>query len=159
LDVRQPGYVYSKNITCDCEIVFGEMPLTLLDKDQELRLKGTTKLGKGKDHAKFLPGIISYRVISQITLPKKYKETILERYPKADIKEKGENIVIIDNKEKTLVDFCEGLCLRDKETFETKDTDKLVVIVESFGQIKAEEILKKAISALKENLNELSKAF
>lgn len=159
LSVKQPGYVYSKDLKGDCEVVYGEMPLTLLDKDQEVKLKGFTKLGKGKDHAKFMPGIITYRIISEIILPKKYKEIILDKYPEVEIKEKGDKIIVLDNKEKTVIDFCEGLCTRDKDSFETKDTDKLIITVESFGQMKAEEVLKKSIASLKENLDELSKSF
>ena len=120
------------------------MPLTLIGEDQEVILTATAKIGYGKDHAKFSPGIFTYRVISEITLPKKYKETIANLFPNA-IKEKGDSITIKDDMEKTIIDFCEGLCHKDKEESVTKDTDELMFSIESYGQLKAADIFKKSV--------------
>ena len=157
LNSKKAGYVYSKDIKGDSEIVFPEIPLTLLSQDQEVKAVCIAKVGKGVDHAKFMPGLFTYRIISEITLPKKYKDVIASKFPNK-IKEKGDNIVIVDDQEKTVIDFCEGLCNKNKDEFNTKDTKELMINIESFGQISAEDILKQSVKILKGELKDFSKS-
>lgn len=156
---KKNGYVYSKDIKGNVEVVYGEIPLTLLSEDQEVKATCIAKVGKGINHAKFMPGIFTYRIISEITMPKKYKDAISSTFPDNSIKEKGDSITIKDDQEKTIIDFCEGLCKRNKEECEIKDTKDLMITIESFGQISAEEIFKQSTKILKEELKALSKSF
>ncbi|MDA3837018.1 MAG: DNA-directed RNA polymerase subunit D [Nanoarchaeota archaeon] len=158
LSVKKPGYVLAGEMKGDVEVAFPKMPFTLISEDQEVTLTATARVGYGKDHAKFSPGIFTYRIISEITLPKKYKETIAKFFPNT-IKEKSDKIIILDDQDKTIIDFCEGLCKRDKEECETKDTKDLMFTIESYGQLKASSIFKKALDILKAETKELSKAF
>lgn len=153
---KGPGYVYSKDITGDAEIVYSEIPLTLLKDNQEVEAVCIARLGKGKDHAKFMPGFMTYRNSCEITMPKKYKSLISKSFPENEIKDKGENIIIKDNKAKSLIDFCEGLCKKDKEKYETKDSEELVISIESFGQIPVNDLFKQSVEALKAELKALS---
>lgn len=155
LKSKNPGYIYSGEITGDLEVVYDKIPLTYLDKDQEIKIKAIVRVGYGRDHAKFSPGILTYRKISEITLPKKYKGKILEKFPENEIKEKGDKIIIKDDKVKTLIDFCEGLCNKDKEKCEVQDLDEIIFSVESFGQISPEEIFKQSVEFLKKDLKNL----
>ncbi|NCN86458.1 DNA-directed RNA polymerase subunit D [archaeon] len=155
LNKKGPGYVYSKDLNGDCDVVYSEIPLTLLKEGQEVKITAITKVGYGKDHAKFAPGLLVYRNACEITLPKKHKEIISKTFPENTIKEKGENIIIKDDKEKSLIDFCEGLCKKDDDNCEVKDTSELVFTIESFGQISASEIFKQAIEGLKKELKSL----
>jgi DNA-directed RNA polymerase subunit D len=159
LSSNQPGYLYSKDIKGDLEVVYDKIPLTLLAEGHGVKATCTARLGLGKDHAKFSPGIMTYRNASEVTIPKKYKEAVSKIFPQNEIKEKGDKIVIKDNLDKPLSDFCEGLCLKDNEEFETKDTKELIVSIESFGQISSEEIFKQASKILKEELKDLGKSF
>jgi len=154
LKKKGPGYVYAGDMTGETEVVYPGIPLTLLKEGQEVKISGITKVGKGKDHAKFSPGILTYRIISEITLPKKFKEKIESKFPNS-IKEKGDSITVVDNMEKPLLDFCEGLCQKDGIKATVKDTDELIFSIESFGQISPEEIFKRAIAALKKELKEI----
>jgi DNA-directed RNA polymerase subunit D len=158
LSHKNAGYVYSEEMKGDVEVAYGRIPLTLLEEDQELKVAATARMGIGLKHAKFSPGILTYRIISEITLPKKYKEKIAESYPENQIKEKGDKIIVKDDKEKTVIDFCEGLCNKGKDEFETKDTKELMITIESFGQMPASDIFKKALSILKDDLKALSKS-
>jgi len=155
LNVKREGIVYSGDIKGDCEFIYDNIPITLLGKDQELKIKATTKMGLGKNHAKFNPGILFYRNACEITLNKEFESEIKKVFPKADIKSKGDNIIVKDNGSKSLIDFCEGLVQKSGKQASVKDTDELVITIESFGQISAEEIFKKAIDALKKKLKEL----
>lgn len=154
LKKKGPGYVYAGDFVGEAEIVYPGIPITLLKEGQEIKLVGKTKLGKGKDHAKFSPGILTYRIISEITLPKRFKEKIESKFPN-EIKEKNNSITIIDNLEKPILDFCEGLCQREGIKAEVKDTNEILFLIESFGQISPEEIFKGALTSLKKELKEI----
>jgi len=156
LKFKKPGIVYSGEFKGDAEIVYDKIPITLLNEDQELNLTATIKLGKGKEHSKFSPGLMYYRNICEIIFSKKFSNEFQKRF-KNKITEKGENIIVEDNLEKPIIDFCEGLAIRNKEKVEIKDKDGLILNIESFGQITPDEIFIKATDILKKNLAELSK--
>ncbi len=155
LNVKKEGMVYSGETKGECEFVHDKIPITLLKKDQELKIKATTKMGLGKNHAKFSPGILFYRNLTEITLDKSFEEEIKKIFPDSNISTKGNKIVVKDDGEKSLVDFCEGLAVKAKKEIEVKDTDEIVVTIESFGQISAEDMFKKSVEALKKRLKEV----
>jgi len=154
LNSKTPGYIYSDSIKGDAEIVYDNIPLTLINENQEIKIICSTKVGRAIDHAKFSSGILTYRALSEVTLPKKYKEVISKLFSNK-ITEKGDKIIIKDDSEKTLVDFCLGLCQKDKEECVVKDTGYLIFDIESFGQIKAEEIFKQSVTILKSEIKSL----
>jgi DNA-directed RNA polymerase subunit D len=55
-----PCTVYSSEMTPKGSVVY-KMPITILDKDQELEFVAVAKMGLGIEHAKFTPGLIYYR--------------------------------------------------------------------------------------------------
>ncbi len=55
-----PCTVYSDEMSPKKSVLY-KMPITILDKDQELEFVATAKMGRGVDHAKHSPGIIYYR--------------------------------------------------------------------------------------------------
>ena len=59
LVAKGPGPVYSSDMTPKGSVIH-KMPITILDKDQELEFVATAKVGIGVEHAKFSPGIIFY---------------------------------------------------------------------------------------------------
>ena len=120
-------------------------------------MKAFAKLGRGEKHSKFSPGIIFYRNSVEITLDKEFLEEIKETFPNADIKEKGNKIIILDNQKTEILDFCEGLAQRRVKEIEIKYNPELIVSVESFGQIPVDDIFTKAIEELEKDLRELEK--
>ncbi|MDP3966098.1 MAG: DNA-directed RNA polymerase subunit D [archaeon] len=157
IDAKKEGTVYSDSIKGEFEVVYDKIPLTLLNTNQELKLKGTTKMGIGREHAKFSPGILFYRDVTEITLDKECEKDISNAFPKNEIKTKGNKIVVLDDKEKTILDFCEGLAQKGKKNIEVKETDSLLFTVESFGQMEPEEIFKKTTEVLKKEIELISK--
>ncbi len=149
--------VYSGEIKGDFEPVYEKIPLTLLSPNQELKIKGKTKMGTGREHAKFSPGIILYRDITEISLDKEFEKEIKNIFPGIEIKDKGNKIILKDDNEKTVLDFCEGLAQRKKKKIEVTETGEFLFTVESFGQMKAEEIFKKSIEILEKELKGISK--
>lgn len=157
LNESKEGIVYSKDIKGEIKIIDGNFPITSLNLGQEIKLKGTTNLGKGVEHAKYSPGIIFYRNIAEIIVDKKVAEKLKEIVPELEMKEKGEKVVVIDNKEKEIEDLFEGASLKEKKDFEIKEKPGLIVTIESFGQLEKRELFLKAIETLKEDLDDFEK--
>lgn len=157
LNVSKEGFVYSGEMKGDTKPVHDSIPITYLNKEQELEIEATTKIGTGVEHSKFSPGMIFYRNISEITLDKRLKEKLKNMLPNNEIKEKGNKIVIVDNGKKEIIDFCEGICNEEGVKPEIEMKDDLIVTIESFGQMSPEEIFKKSIEEMKKDLSEVSK--
>ena len=156
LSIAQEGMALAKGIK-GADVVYGDIPITFLNKGEELELKGTTKLGIGADHSKFSPGIMFYRNVADIILDKSLKEDVEKVFPDVEIKEKGDKIIITDDGSKEIAGVCEGICKRNGKSIEIKFSDELVLTVESFGQMPSDEIFKDSIKVLKKDLQEIAK--
>ncbi|MBI4116951.1 DNA-directed RNA polymerase subunit D [Candidatus Pacearchaeota archaeon] len=157
LNVSKEGMVYSEEMKGEAKPSYDRIPITYLNKEQELELEASTKIGTGIEHSKFSPGMIFYRNVSEISMDKKMKEKIKAMIPNSEIKEKGNKISVLDNGKKEIVDLCESICNEDGEKPEIEIKDELIITVESFGQISPEEIFKKSIEELEKDLSEISK--
>ncbi len=156
LDVKGPGMVYSGNLKGDIEPVYDKIPITLLNEGQEISIKATTKAGTGSEHAKFSPGFISYRDVVEISMDKEIAEKA-SHVASIEVKNKGNKSIVIDDKEKEVYDICEGIAEKEGKEIEVDTTKDVVMSVETFGQIKVEDIFKKAVEILKKDLEDLSK--
>jgi len=156
LSVKKGGFVYSEEMK-GVETLYKKMPLTFLEKGQEMEIKGKTKLGKGIEHSKFSPGLMYYRNVSEIILDKKVYEKIKKIISNNESKEKGDKVMVLDNKKQDIVGVCEGASVQEGKDVEINPKNELVIILESFGQITLQEIFKKSIEELKKDLNEVSK--
>ena len=61
LNVKDEGMVYSSELKGNFNIVYEKIPITTLNKGQELNIIASVKEGKGEEHAKFSPGLMFYR--------------------------------------------------------------------------------------------------
>ena len=61
LNTKEDGFVYSGKLGGGKGVVYDKIPITLLNKGQELELVGTAIMGKGSEHTKFSPGLMFYR--------------------------------------------------------------------------------------------------
>lgn len=157
LRVKKEGYVYSGDLQGDVGVVYDKIPITLLNKGQEVDIMAKTTAGIGKDHSKFSPGMISYRNVVELNVDGSVVERIKQIFPNLDVKMKGSSGVIVDDKEKEVCDVCEGICEKEGKKVEIKPMKELVVSIESFGQLKCEDIFKKAMENLKKDLDDLGK--
>jgi DNA-directed RNA polymerase subunit D len=137
------------------DVVYPTMPLVLLGDGQELELVARARVGKGINHAKFMPGLAYYKHLPKIKLSAEgEKQTeLVDLYP--DVFESfGEKIRV---KNAAACDLDQ----EDAENFpgvEISFDDQLVFTVESWGQVDAPSIFTEACKALKDNLSEVSKA-
>jgi DNA-directed RNA polymerase subunit D len=136
------------------EIVYPETPIVLLAKDQELEIVARARVGKGIDHAKFMPGLVYYKHLPKIKVSSEgEKQTeLVALYPEV-FEMYGEKVKVKDAWR------CE-LDSKDMESYPGVDIefdDKLVFVIESWGQMDAKKIFVEACKSLKDNLNEVSK--
>lgn len=157
LDVKKEGIVYSGDLKGSPAVVYKNIPITILNNNKELQLIATVRLGKGSEHSKFSPGLMFYRNVVEMILDKEFHEEIKKSCPNAEIKGKGDKIMIIDNKKKEIADFCEGIANKNKKKAEINTKNELVITVESFGQMSVENIFKKSIDALKKDFAGVAK--
>jgi len=154
LKVKKEGYVYSEELKGGKGVVYDKIPITLLNKGQEMGLVASAKVSNGDKHSKHSPGALYYRNIAQIKLDKNCSKEIIASCPRNIFEEKNNNIVIENI---TNCDLC-GSCVEwakksgKKEAVEIKNSKELLITIESFGQISSEEIFKKAIESLKKEL-------
>ena len=146
-----PCTVYSGDFKGGVKVVHDKIPITLLEKDQELELVASAALGKGIEHTKYSPGLCYYRPVLEIKSGPQIDKIIQSN--KGAIKaEKSGSRWICDLPEAEV----DEILKIDKEA--VKDSDEILFFIESWGMIGAEIILKKAIDALGDNLKEFEKA-
>jgi len=159
LELKKEGVIYSGDLKGDFEVVYEKIPITVLSDKQEVKLVVTTKTGKGSEHAKFSPGLMFYRFVSEIAIDKDFYEEIKKVCPDAKMKEKGNKVIIIDDGKKEVADVCKGLIKKAGKKADIEEKNELVITVESFGQTSPENVFLSSIEVLKKDLSSLGKSF
>jgi len=157
LSSKKEGYIYSEELKGSIKVAYDKIPITTLSKNQELEIIAFVKSGKGYEHSKFSPGLMYYRNVSEITMPKGFLNEVKRIFPNNEVKEKGDKIVIINDKKNDISDGCEGICEEVGKKAEIDVKKDLIIVLESFGQLEVKDILKKSIETLKKDLAEVSK--
>ena len=157
LAIKKEGFVNSGELKGNVKTVYDNIPITFLDKDQEIELVGITKAGKGVEHVKFSPGLMFYRNITKTKIDRNLFEEIKKICPDCNFEEKGDKITLIDDGAKEVADIIEGLANKADKKAEVEVEKDLIITLESFGQMDTKDIFTKSIEALKKDLAELSK--
>lgn len=146
-----PCTVYSGDLQGGAVVVHEAIPLTVLGNGHKLELVATAILGKGIDHAKYIPGLAYYRHILTV------KST-----PAIDaIIQKSSGLMKAEKKGTSWsCDLNESVqdAITKIDASAIKDSDELLFIVESYGNMPALEIFQKALAALDDNLDHVVKA-
>ena len=158
LKSKKEGMIYSEELKGDAEIVYGKIPLTFLNKGQEMEISATAIVGKGKDHTKFSPGLLFYRNVADIKLDKDCSKEIVNVCPKNVFVIEKDKVVVEDKYKCDMCDMCLDFCKKEgKDYVKIGNSDEMIITLESFGQMKKEDILEGAIDVLKKDLNNVSK--
>ncbi|MBM3230068.1 DNA-directed RNA polymerase subunit D [Candidatus Pacearchaeota archaeon] len=147
-----PGTVYSGDLEGNAEVVHDNIPLTILKEGHKLELVATAILGKGIDHAKYTPGLAYYRHILKVKGNAQI-DAIIQKSAGLMKAEKTGSTWLCDLNEATQ----HAINVIDDKAI--SDSDEMLFIVESYGNMSASDILKKAIASLSDNLDEVVKAF
>ena len=146
-----PCTVYSGDLKGNADVVYKDIPLTILGEEQKVELIGTAVLGKGIEHAKYNPGLSFYRHVLEVKSTPELDKLVQKS--KGLIKpEKSGSKWICDLPDAVIDDIIKI----DKDAI--KDTNELVFVVESYGNMPAKDIFTKAVVALSDNLDEFEKS-
>ena len=160
LQAKGPGMVYSGELKGKADVVYEDIPITLLREDQELELVASAVLGKGIEHAKFSPGLVYYRNLADVEIKNcdACKECI-EACPLGLIVVDGKKAEIKDVWKCDMCEACVEACKKNgNDSITVKPSGELVFFVESWGQMDAKDIFVEAVKALKSNLKAVDKA-
>ncbi len=158
LEVKKEGIVYSEDLKGNIEVAYKKIPITLLDKNQELAFTGILKKNKGTKHSKFSPGLMFYRDVFEVKIDKNCPKEVISFCPKNILKLKDGKIIVEEDFKCDFCESCTDYCKKNgKEGIEIIPTKNLLVTIESFGQMNPSEIFQKAIETLKKDLSEFSK--
>ncbi len=158
LATSKEGIVYSGELTGNLKVSYDKIPITILNRGQELEVVAIAKAGKGSEHSKFSPGLMFYRNLFEIKIDKECPKEVTESCPQNLLKLKDGKVVAEDVFK---CDMC-GSCVdffkkRKKEQIEITPAKEVIISIESFGQIDEKEIFKESVKALKKDLAEVSK--
>jgi len=159
IKAKGPCTVYSSNLKGKAGVVYDKIPIVILNEEQELELVARARLGKGIEHIKFSPGLVYYRNVAELHVEKDCDECkkCVEACPQKILKiEKGKaeyDVYKCDSCE-ACVEACKE---HGKNVIKVEKANELVFFIESWGQIKADEIFIKATEQLQDNLKELGK--
>ncbi len=149
LSKKGPCTVYSGDLHGDAAVVYKNIPLVLLEKDQELEFVATARLGKGITHAKHIPGLGHYRHLLSIQSTDSAVEKIVMQ-AKGYLKPQK-------HKDGWMCDLPEGVVEEitrlDKNAI--TETDEVILIIESYGVMTPADILTNAIRVLNTNLEQV----
>lgn len=137
------------------DVVYPDTPIVLIGEGQEIELIARARAGKGIDHARFTPGLFTYKHLAKIKIAGEGDKQVelAELYPQV-FEKFGDKIKVKD------ASACE-LDQEDMESYPGISIDfdnNLVFTIESWGQITASDIFVEACKALKGNLSEVLKA-
>lgn len=158
LVVKGPKIVYAKDLKGKAEAAYPDMPLVMLKEEQEIELIATAVLGKGKYHTKFSPGLVYYRNAAELKAEVKNCEDYLDACPRKVLKCERGKLELADKYQCDLCEACVELGKKLGDNIQIIPDKEIVFFIESFGQMKAGEILESAVKALNDNLKQLVKA-
>lgn len=146
-----PCTVYSGDLVGPADIIFDKIPITILGEGHKVELLATARLGKGTDHAKHNPGICYYKHLLEVKSTPE-NDAIVQKSKSSFKPEKKGSKWICD------INGAEEKQISDMDEEGVKDSNELLMIIESYGSLSAKDILVKAIESLTENLDEFEKA-
>lgn len=154
LEVAGPGTVYSRDIKIadkGIHVVDGNIPITKLKADQKVRLEGEAVMGQGRDHVKFQPAVIGYRMLPIFTInetiPTPMMERIANSCPVNIIEIRGKKLNITEPANCTQCGNCEETGGPQNIQVDTDDTG-FILMMESHGGMSNKQILHEACNVL-----------
>lgn len=145
-----PGIVYASDLEGQAEVVEPKIPLTQLGEGHQIEIVATARLGRGVEHSKHIPGLCYYRHIVEVTSNASIDKIVEKSKGEISPEKKGSKW-ICDIREAD-VD-----AIREIDKDAVKDTNELIFIVESYGNMEAKDVFTKALEAIGHNSKEFLK--
>ncbi len=160
LKAGKKGYVYAEEAQStdpDCIFVYPKMPLLKLLPKQRVDVTMTAILGRGREHAKWSPGLAFYRrePIIKITGTVENAEEVAKACPMGILEQKGKSLIVNKDKLNDCHECQQCVDLSKNITFE--ESGNYIFTLESWGQLSCKEILSKSAEILLEKTEEMEK--
>ncbi len=146
-----PCIVYASDLDGNAEIVHPKIPIVLLGEGQKLELSARAILGRGVEHAKFTPGLAHYRHLLEVKSSPEIDKIV--QASKSLIKPEKRGSKWLCDLNEAEVDGVEKM-----EKDSVAQSNEILFVIESYGNMDAKDILTKAVDALSENLDAFEKA-
>jgi len=160
LEAEGPCTVYADQIKSkDPEVipVHPKTPITKLLKNQKLKFIATAKLGSGKEHIKFSPGLIYYKGNPEIKINKiTNAKEIAAVCPRQVYKVDGSKLKVVNQQECILCKACEDASKKEIEV-NTNNKD-FIVTIEPWGQLTPKEIVSSAADIISKQSKDVIEA-
>lgn len=148
-----PCTVYSHDLKSEDKKLkpIENIPIVKLGKKQRLVLEADALLGNGKRHAKWQPGIVSYKNYPKITITKECDlcGECVKECPKKILKLLKKNLKVVDETICTLCNSCAEACEQKAITVEGIE-GKFVFKIEANGSLTPQEIFTGACNIFKQ---------
>ena len=145
-----PCTVYSSDLEGNAEVVHSKIPIVLLGEEHKLELVATATLGKGIEHAKFVPGLCYYRHLLEVKSSPAIDKIVENSKGLMNPEKKGSKWICDLNE-------AESNEIENIEKEAISQANELLLVIESYGNMDAKDILVKAMESLSENLEEFEK--
>lgn len=162
LKAKGPGYVYASELKSkDPKITAVEpkIPVVKLIKGHILELEATAVLGRGKEHAKWCPGLAFYKYKPVIDIKKGVEDpkAVADSCPVDVFNVKGKELTI--NKDNLLKCHLCGACTdADPQHIKLNESgSEFVFTVESWGQLPVKTIVENAVEIIQKKCDEVVK--
>jgi len=137
--------------------VYEDMPITKLAEGQSLEFVAYARLGKGKVHAKWAPGLAFFTLNPKIDVKKcSACGECVKKCPKNVFELKDKKLVVANPLDCHLCMACVDACAENAIKVEGQE-GQFIFTVESFGQLSPKDIVVQATVELDEKLDELKK--
>ena len=161
LKAKGPGVIDASSLKSTdpkVEPVYPEMPIVKLTKGQEIEFVATAVLGTGKEHAKWIPGLVYFRHKPVIEIGKKAESCELCAkvcpvkvfdFTNGKLKINQENFLKC-----TLCNACVDASPDGNSITVTADKTSVIFDIESWGQLDCKKMVKTAVESFNETLEE-----
>lgn len=162
LKLKGPATASSGNLkSSDEEVkpVSDSISIVKLDKGHQLELTAIAHLGLGKEHARWQPGIVSYKYMPVLEFDQKACnacEECVKACPKHILEIVDGKIKVKDITLCTMCKACVEVCPKDAVKV-TGDSTKFIFHIESSGTLPPKQLLLRAMKVLEDKSEEFSK--
>lgn len=159
LKKKGPGVVYSDDIKPPNKkfVPVKGVPIVKLGKNQEVELKATAILGRGKEHSRWQPAVVGYKYYPIIEISDECTncEACAEACPQGIFEIKQKKLKIIDEKECILCMSCVEAC-KTGAIDVRGDENRFIYQLESTNSLEPLEILVQACDAIAKKAESLA---
>jgi len=160
LKVEGPGMIYAKELKSKTvKPVYPEMPIVLLQKNQELEIVANARMGRGTQHAKYSPGLAWFGNYPEIKIKDSAFTEAAKACPKNvfEIRDSKFSVKNLSNCDMCMACVEAGNLAGKDAVSVTGSEENFIFFIESWGQIPSKEIFIEACKSLGENLKTFSK--